>query len=80
MVRIGTPDPSLTGLAGLAVVEELVGALAVVGELDRAVGPIKARARGMTGGQLLVGLATAQLCGQDCLAGLDRVRADPANT
>ena len=78
-MRIGTPDPSLTGLAGLVAVEELVGALAVVGELDRAVGPIKARARGATGGQLLVGMATAQLCGQDCLAGLDRVRADPAS-
>ena len=46
VVRIGTPDPSLTGLVGLAVIEELVGALGVVGELDRAVGPIKARARG----------------------------------
>lgn len=78
-MRIGKPDPSLTGLAGLAVIEELVGALGVVGELDRAVGPIKERARGMTGGQLLVGMATGQLCGQDSLAGLDRVRADPAS-
>ncbi len=71
VVRIGKPDASLTGLAGLAAVEELVAALGVVAELDRAVGPIKERARGATGGQLLVGLATAQLCGQDCLAGLD---------
>lgn len=78
-MRIGRPDPSLTGLAGLAAVEELVGAPGVVGELDRAVGPINARARGATGGQLLVGLATAQLSGQDCLAGLDRVRADPGS-
>ena len=30
----------------------------------------------MTGGQLLLGMATAQLAGQDCLAGMDRVRAD----
>jgi len=79
VVRIGKPDASLTGLAGLALVDELVGALGVVGELDRAVGPIKARERGMTGGQLLVGMATGQLCGQDSLAGLDRVRADPAS-
>ena len=28
---------------------------------------------------MLVGLATAQLSGQDCLAGLDRVRADPGS-
>ena len=55
MVRIGAPDRSPPGLAGLAVVNGLVGALAVVPELDRAVGPIKARERGLTAGQLLVG-------------------------
>src|SRR5664280_2483661 len=33
-------------------------------------------ARGLTGGQLLLGMATAQLAGQDCLTGMDRVRAD----
>ncbi len=79
MVRIGKPDASLTGLAGLGVMDELVGALGVVDELDRAVGPIKQRERGLTGGQLLVGLATGQLCGQDSLTGLDRVRADAAS-
>ena len=79
MVRIGKPDASLTGLAGLGVIDELVGALGVVHELDRAVGPIKQRERGLTGGQLLVGLATGQLCGQDSLTGLDRVRADAAS-
>ena len=57
VVRIGAPDRSLTGVAGLAVVDELVGALAVVPELDRAVGPIEARERGLTAGQLLVGMA-----------------------
>ena len=55
VVRIGAPDRSPPGLAGLAVVNGLVGALAVVPELDRAVGPIKARERGLTAGQLLVG-------------------------
>lgn len=79
MVRIGKPDASLTGLAGLAVLDELVGALGVVSALDRAVGPIKVRERGLTGGQLLVGLASGQLCGQDSLSGLDRVRADAAS-
>ena len=48
----------------------------MVSELDRGIGPIKQRDRGLTGGQLLMGMAAAQLVGQDCLAGLDRVRAD----
>ena len=75
-VRIGAPDPTLTGLAGLAAVDELSERLALVAALDGGIGPIKARARGLTGGQLLLGMATAQLVGQDCLAGMDRVRAD----
>jgi len=75
-VRIGEPDRTLTGLAGLAAVEELITRLGVVGVLDRGIGSVKARERGLSGGQLLMGMATAQLAGQDCLAGLDRVRAD----
>jgi hypothetical protein len=75
-VRIGAPDPSVTGLAGLVAVDEFIGRLAMVSELDRGIGPIKTRARGLTGGQLLLGMATAQLVGQDCLTGMDRVRAD----
>jgi len=75
-VRIGAPDASLTGLAGLLAIDELTERLAMVSELDAGIGPIKQRHRGLTGGQLLLGMATAQLAGQDCLAGLDRVRAD----
>ena len=37
---------------------------------------MKQRDRGHTAGQLLVGVATGLLAGQDCLTGLDRVRAD----
>ncbi len=70
------PDGSLTGLAGLAAVDELIDRLQVVGALDAGVGPIKRRDRGLSGGQLLLAMATAQLAGQDCLAGLDRLRAD----
>jgi len=44
--------------------------------LNRGTGPIKARDKGLSGGQLLMGMATAQLVGQDCLDGIDRVRAD----
>jgi hypothetical protein len=75
-VRIGASDASLTGLAGLVAVDELTERLGMVTELDAGIGPIKQRARGLTGGQLLLGMASAQLAGQDCLAGMDRVRAD----
>lgn len=75
-VRIGAPDPTVTGVAGLVAVDEMAARLGLVAELDAGIGPIKQRARGLTGGQLLVGMASAQLLGQDCLVGLDRVRAD----
>ncbi|MGH3599448.1 MAG: hypothetical protein ACRDQH_04085, partial [Pseudonocardiaceae bacterium] len=35
-----------------------------------------ARDRGFSGGELLVGMAAAQLAGEDFLVGLDRQRAD----
>ncbi len=73
---MGASDASLTGLAGLVAVDELTERLAMVAEMDAGIGPIKQRARGLSGGQLLLGMATAQLAGQDCLAGLDRIRAD----
>ena len=65
-------------MAGLVAVTELVDRLRVVGRLDAAIGPIKVRRRGCSGGQLLVGLAAAQLAGEDFLVGLDRQRADGA--
>ena len=76
--RIGAPDPALTPNAGLAVISELCGRLGVIGALDAAVGPIKQRERGFGAGELLTGIAAAQLAGEDFLAGLDRHRADPA--
>src|SRR5215211_2882949 len=77
-VRVGAPDRSLTPVAGMAAVTELVERLRVVAELDTAVGRIKIRERGHTAGQLLVGIAAAQLAGEDFLVGLDRQRADTA--
>ena len=77
-VRIGTPDGSLTAVAGLVAVRELTDRLGVVDAVDQAVGPIKARARGCGAGQLLVGIAAAQLAGEDFLVGLDRQRGDSA--
>jgi hypothetical protein len=66
------PDPALTPNAGLAAITELCGRLGVIGALDAAVGPIKQRERGFGAGQLLAGLAAAQLAGEDFLTGLDR--------
>jgi hypothetical protein len=67
-VRIGVPDGSPTALAGLAALDEVTARLGIVGALDRGIGPIKQRARGLTGGQLLMGMATAQLAGQGAIA------------
>ena len=76
--RIGAPDPALTPNAGLAAITELCDRLGVIGALDAAVGPVKQRERGFGAGQLLTGLAAAQLAGEDFLTGLDRQRADAA--
>jgi len=77
-VRIGAPDPTLTPVSGMVAVSEMVERLDVIGRLDATIGPIKQRRRGHTGGQLLVGMAAAQLVGEDFLVGLDRQRADQA--
>jgi hypothetical protein len=44
--------------------------------LDAAVGPIKQRGRRFGAGELLVGMAPAQVAGEDFLVGLDRQRGD----
>ena len=77
-VRAGAPDRSLTANAGMAVITELCGRLGVIEAVDAAVGPIKQRDRGFGAGELLCGIAAAQLAGEDFLTGLDRQRADVA--
>ena len=77
-VWVGAPDPTLTSVSGMAAVTELVERLGVVASLDAAVGPIKQRDRGFGAGEVLVGLAAAQVAGEDFLAGLDRQRGDVA--
>jgi hypothetical protein len=77
-VRIGAADPSLTRFSGMVAVTELVDRLGMITLLDAAIGPIKTRERGFSGGQLLVGMACAQLAGEEFLVGLDRYRADAA--
>jgi hypothetical protein len=75
-VTIGASDASLTPNAGLAAVSELVEHLNVTAALDAGIGPLKQRDRGITGAELLVSLASAQLTGGDHLVSLDRLRAD----
>ena len=76
--RIGAPDRSLTANAGLAAITELCDQLGVIAALDAAVGPVKQRERGFGAGEVLAGIAAAQLAGEDFLTGLDRQRADAA--
>jgi len=70
------PDASLTPVAGLVAVTELVDRVGLVAELDAAIGPIKTRARGLMAGEFLVSLACCQLTGGDFMVALDRRRAD----
>ena len=77
-MRAGAPDASLTPNAGLAAISELCDRLGVMEALDAAVGPVKQRDRGFGAGELLTGIAAAQLAGEDFLTGLDRQRADAA--
>ena len=75
-VRFGAPDASLTGRAGMVAVGEFVDKLGVVAALDTAIGAVKRRDRGMSAGQLLVGVASAQLAGAGFWAHLDEQRTD----
>ncbi len=77
-VRIGAPDARLTPVAGVEAVRELDAVLGITRELDAAIGPVKVRDRGLSGGQLLVALASCQLAGGDHLVSLDRRREDRA--
>ncbi|MGH3205366.1 MAG: IS1380 family transposase [Streptosporangiaceae bacterium] len=76
--RVGAPDRALTANAGLAAVTGLCDRLGVIEALDAAVGPVKERYRGFGAGELLTGIAAAQLAGEDFWTGLDRHRADAA--
>jgi len=77
-VQVGAPDPSLTATSGVAALGEFLEKFDVVGTFDRGIGSIKKRARGVTAGEVLVGLAQSQLLGGDALVALDRQRSDVA--
>src|SRR6266508_3686099 len=77
-VELRFDDPSQTPDAGLLLVAELADRLDLVGTLDRHVGEIKQRRRGLTGGQRVMALAESMLVGGDFLCDLDSLRADLA--
>jgi hypothetical protein len=77
-IQIGAPDPRLTPAAGVAAIQEVDRVAGLTAALDRAVGPIKKRNRGSSGGQAVVAAASAIMAGADCLSGLDRRREDGA--
>jgi hypothetical protein len=76
-VALGDPDPSLTPRAGLHLVAEVDRILSVTGAIDAHVGPIKARDRGLSCGELLVSVAETMLGGGDFMCDLDHQRVDP---
>ena len=77
-VRVGAADPRLTRAGGVEAVRELDRVLGITAALDAGIGAVKQRARGLSGGQALMAMASAQLTGQDHMVGLDRRRRDTA--
>lgn len=77
-VRVGAADHRLTRAGGVEAVRELDRVLGITAALDAGIGPVKQRARGLTGGQALMAMASAQLTGEDHMVGLDRRRQDTA--
>jgi hypothetical protein len=77
-VELRFDDPTQTPNAGLLLVAELADRLDLVGTLDRHIGKIKQRRRGLSGGGLMVALAESMLVGGDFLCDLDTLRADQA--
>ena len=77
-VRVGAADPRLTPAGGVEAVRELDRVLGITAALNAGIGSVKQRARGLTSGQVLMAMASAQLAGEDFMVGLDRRRADTA--
>jgi hypothetical protein len=77
-VRIGERDRRLTPCAGVEAVREVDRVLGLTAALEQGIGAVKQRARGLSGGQLLTALASAQLTGADFLVRLDERRTDAA--
>lgn len=77
-VRIGVADARLTPSAGVEAVGELDQVLGITAALEDGIGAVKERRRGLSGGQLVMAMASCQLTGGDFLVSLDRRRQDIA--
>lgn len=77
-MALGHDDASVTGLGGLVLVAEANRVLGVVDKIDQAVGPLKARRRGLSAGQVVVSMAESMIADGDFMADLDTLRADRA--
>jgi hypothetical protein len=77
-------DERLTAFAGLAVIGAIARTLGLVGLIDgelvreRRAAPVKVRARGVSGGELMLALAESQLIGGECFDDIEDLRADRA--
>jgi hypothetical protein len=77
-VTLGDADPTLTPRAGLKLVAELDRVLGVSSTLDSHIGPMKARKRGLSAGEMLLAVAETMLAGGDFMCDLDFQREDAA--
>jgi hypothetical protein len=79
-------DERLTPFAGLAVIGAVARALGLVGLIDgelareHRAAPVKARRRGVSGGELVVAMAESQLVGGECFDDIEDLRADGAGS
>jgi DDE family transposase len=79
-------DERLTPYAGLAVIGAIARTLGLVGLIDgelageRRAAPVKVRARGVSGGELVLALAESQLVGGECFDDIEDLRADRAGS
>jgi hypothetical protein len=77
-------DERLTLFAGFAVTGAIARTLGLVGLIDgelareRRAAPVKVRARGVSGGELLVAMAESQLIGGECFDDIEELRGDGA--
>jgi hypothetical protein len=77
-------DERLTAYAGLAVIGVIARSLGLVGLIDaelageRRAAAVKVRARGVSGGELVLALAESQLVGGECFDDIEDLRADHA--
>jgi hypothetical protein len=76
-VRVESTSRALTAYGGAVLLRDVMGALGVVGEIDRCVG-VKQRARGLSSGQFAAAMSESIALGASCLDDLAVTRADTA--